>query len=432
MRGSASSPGKSGSARALLLTALMLSYAQFAVLLNSVGTVILQSINSFGVEKAQAATLEAFKDLPIAIVSLAVAAYLPRFGLRRALITGQTIVALACVAMALLPGFGMTKLLFLATGVAFALVKTSTYTVIGLLTESAAGHAALTNRIEGGFMVGVLAGYWLFGLFIDPAHPGDPAWLSVYWLLAAISLGVIVLLLMARLDESAVHGEEVTAASWRAMAALIALPAVLLFAAAAFLYVLVEQGVGTWLPTFNAEVLGLSAQMSVQGASIFAASLAVGRLGAAPIVARIGWLKLLGICIAGISAVVLLVIPLAGSSAGHVDSWAALPWYGYAVPMIGLFLAPIYPTIVSIILSALPRERHAAMTGLIIGFSALGGTTGSFITGRVFASFGGITALSLVIVPALMLGFLVVLLDRQLRKVPLSAAKDLPNSALIN
>jgi FHS family glucose/mannose:H+ symporter-like MFS transporter len=417
-----------------MIVALMLSYAQFAVLLNSVGTVILQSINGFGVTKAEAATLEAFKDLPIAFVSLAVAAYMPRFGFHRSLILGQAIVAAGCIAMPLIPGFGMTKLLFVMTGVSFALVKTATYTIIGLLTADARGHAALTNRIEGLFMVGVLAGYWLFGAFIDPARPGDPAWLDVYWLLAAISGAIVILLLAARLDESGARAAGTTAIDdLKSMGSLIAKPAVMVFAAAAFLYVLVEQGVGTWLPTFNADVLKLSAQMSVQGASLFAAALAIGRLGAAPLVARIGWLKLLGLCIAGIVLVVLVVVPMAeAQAAGPVESWAALSWSGYAMPMIGLFLAPIYPTINSAILSALPRTRHSAMTGLLIAFSALGGTTGSFITGQVFAALGGVAAFRLIVVPALLLGLAIVLLDRRLRKAGLSSPKDLAVSANAN
>ncbi len=413
-------------ARAWLIVALILSYAHFAILLNSVGTVILQSINGFGVDKAQASTLEAFKDLPIAFVSLAVAAYLPRFGFRRALILGQALVGAGCLAMALFPGFGTVKLLFLVTGVSFALVKTATYTIIGLLTDDARSHAALTNRIEGMFMVGVLGGYWLFGLFIDSTHPGDPVWLHVYWVLAAISAAIMMLLLASRLDESRARDIGSPLDDLKAMGGLIAKPAVMLFAAAAFLYVLVEQGVGTWLPTFNAEVLHLSAPMSVQGASLFAAALALGRLGAAPLVARIGWLALLGLCIAGIMAVVLFVVPLAEAQAvGPIDRWSAMPWTGYAMPMIGLFLAPIYPTINSAILSALPRTRHSAMTGLLIAFSALGGTTGSFITGRVFAALGGVHAFRLIVVPALLLGLAIVIFDRLLRKARLSSSKDL-------
>ncbi|MBN8501711.1 MAG: hypothetical protein J0M19_11230, partial [Sphingomonadales bacterium] len=63
----------SGKAEASLAAklALGLGYAVFAVLLNSVGTVILQSIGYFHVDNVTASTLEAFKDLTIAVVSFA-------------------------------------------------------------------------------------------------------------------------------------------------------------------------------------------------------------------------------------------------------------------------------------------------------------------------------------------------------------------------
>jgi len=50
-------------------------------------------------------------------------------------------------------------------------------------------------------------------------------------------------------------------------------------------------------------------------------------------------------------------------------------------------------------LTALPKTDHAAMTGLLVVFSALGGTTGSFITGQVFARFDGQTAFYLSLLP---------------------------------
>ena len=57
------------------------------------------------------------------------------------------------------------------------------------------------------------------------------------------------------------------------------------------------------------------------------------------------------------------------------------------------------PLIASATLSALPQKMHSAMTGLIVIFSALGGTIGSFITGFTFDRFSGQTAFYLVLVP---------------------------------
>ncbi|WP_245806524.1 transporter [Francisella halioticida] len=56
-------------------------------------------------------------------------------------------------------------------------------------------------------------------------------------------------------------------------------------------------------------------------------------------------------------------------------------------PMIGFFIAPIYPTLCSSVLSSQPENLQSAMAGLIIIFSALGGTIGSRIISEIFAHF---------------------------------------------
>ena len=66
--------------------ALFLNYIVFAILLNSVGTVILQVQNTFGVSEAQASILEAFKDFSIAIASFLVASFVARAGYKRTML----------------------------------------------------------------------------------------------------------------------------------------------------------------------------------------------------------------------------------------------------------------------------------------------------------------------------------------------------------
>ncbi|MGL4314283.1 MAG: MFS transporter [Sphingomonas sp.] len=388
-----------------LKIALMLSYAVFAVLLNSVGTVILQSIETFGVDKVTASTLEGFKDLPIAITSFLVASQLYRLGLRRGMMAGLALAGLACLAMPIVPSFWTTRLLFLAIGVSFAITKVAVYSLVGLLTEGEDGHAGLLNLVEGVFMLGVLSGYWLFGAFIDAAHPGNPAWLHVYYVLAAACFVAILLLASARFDESRVQrgAQRGFAEDFAEMLALVGRRDILIFVAAIFLYVLVEQGVGSWLPTFNREILKLSAPMSVQAASIFAVSLAAGRLGAGVVVRRTGAFRLLIGCLIGMAALILLALPLA---AGHVDAvadWRHAPAATFVFPLIGLVMAPIYPALNSSILSGLDKAKQPPMVGLIVVFSALGGTSGSLIVGRTFAAMGGTTAFYLLLAPIALL-----------------------------
>lgn len=386
-----------------LKIAIFLSYVIFAILLNSVGTVILQSIEFFNIDKGSASTLEGFKDLPIAITSFLVASMLPRFGYRSAMMTGLGIVAIACVAMPLLPSFWTTRILFLAVGVGFAVTKVAVYSFVGLLTKDARGHASLLNTVEGVFMLGVLGGYWLFSAFIDPDNPASSGWLRVYWLLALACVVAIVLLAFSRFEESAAtEAGPVTsrAQDFGAMLALVARPLTIVFVASVFLYVLIEQGIGSWLPTFNRELLGLSVPMSVQAASVFAVGLAAGRLGAGAVVRRTGTYPLLAGCLVGMVALILVALPLAEAQSGEqVKTWAGAPLAAFIFPAIGLFMAPIYPILNSAILSAMPRPTHAAMVGLIVIFSALGGTTGSLIVGQVFAATGGNLAFYLLLVP---------------------------------
>jgi fucose permease len=389
--------------RLRMIAALALIYVVFAILLNSVGTVILQSIATFGIDKPEASSLERYKDLTIAFVSFLVASFLPMLGYRRSMMLALVIVGGACTLMPLYPSFLTTKLLFACIGVGFVLTKVSVYSSIGLLTADKTAHSRLTNTIEGLFMVGVLAGNWLFSAYVDSAHPGNPVWMNVYWVITGLCAVVLLLLATGQLDESAAHAEghnNSFADSLMEMLRLFIRPLVYVFLASAFLYVLIEQSFSTWLPTFNNEILKLPNAMSIQFASILAGMTAFGRIGAGIVLKRISWYSLLNVCVIGMGVLVVLVLPLARDVVAKADiGWLNAPVAAYLIPLLGLLMAPIYPVINSVALSSLPKPMHAAMTGLIVVFSALGGTLGSYVTARVFASFDGIHAFYFSLVP---------------------------------
>ncbi|WP_137864121.1 MULTISPECIES: MFS transporter [unclassified Sphingomonas] len=397
--------------------ALITSYALLGLLMNSVGTVILQSIAHYGVTKPQAATLEACKDLSVVVASFLFATNLPRFGFRRAQIGVMLAVAAGALAISFANSFWAMQLFFVLVGLCFGIAKVATYSSIGLVRPDPAHHASLTSLIEGVFMVGILAGIWLFGWFIGQDATGHD-WLGVYRVVAALALAAAVLWWFADLDEGAakaVEGQPAT--GYRDALALLVLPSTIAFLAAIFLYVLIEQGVGTWLPTFNNQVLHLPGAMSVQASSIFIAALAVGRLSASGLVARLGWLRLLLGCLALIAVLVLLTLPTTQGLRPRANmGWLDAPVAAYIFPLIGVFMAPIYPIVSSVVLSALPRERHAAMVGLMVIFSALGGTIGSFITGFTFDRFSGQTAFYLVLVPLALIALALIRLERLTRR----------------
>jgi len=387
--------------RFITISAIAASYFVFAILLNSVGTVILQSINTFGITKTDASTLEGFKDLSIAFVSFFVASIIPRVGYKLALFTGLIIVMGACLLTPLVADFLIVKVLFACIGVSFALVKVSVYSIIGQLSSSVKSHSSLLNTIEGIFMLGALSGYWLFSVYVDPNVPYSMDWLNVYYPLTALIFIAFILVAIAKIGEvETTQKNETIGTVFLDMVKMSYQKLVLIFIISVFLYVLIEQGIGSWLPTFNSEVLGLPNNVSVQMTSIFAGALALGRLLAGQILRFVNWYVFLNVCLVGVSVVIVFTLPLTESLPDlKVNSVLDAPMVAYLLPLIGLMMAPIYPVLNSVMLSSLERTKHASMTGLIVVFSALGGTTGSMVTGYFFEGLGGQKAFYLLLVP---------------------------------
>ena len=393
--------------RLLVIAAIASCYFMFAIMLNSVGTVILQSINSFGISKPDASTLEGFKDLSIAFVSFFVASFIPRIGYKIAMMLGLLLAAGACLITPVWGDFIAIKVLFACIGSSFALVKVSVYSLIGQLTHDTRSHSSLLNTIEGIFMLGVLSGYWIFSAYIDPDAPTSLDWLNVYYPLAAVLFITACIVLFSPIQKTPVESQpNAMIQEFVEMLKLAYKPLVLVFVLSVFLYVLIEQGIGTWLPTFNSEVLHLPVDVSVQITSIFAAMIAIGRLMAGQILKFVNWYLFLNICIAMMAILMMLSLPLADDiDATIITGIFNAPIAAYLLPIAGLMMAPIYPIINSVMLSSLDKAKHAQMTGLIVVFSALGGTTGSIITGLVFETFGGKNAFYLSLVPMALLAF---------------------------
>ncbi len=400
-------------------TSLFLNYFVFAILLNSVGTVILQVQQNFGVSESAASTLEAFKDLSIAAVSFLISSYIVRIGYKNAMLVALGFISVICFIMPFTASFLTTKLLFAAVGSSFALIKMSVYSTIGLVTKNEKEHISLMNFIESFFMIGILTGYFIFSYFVDDNNPQSTQWLNVYYLLGGIAFAAFLLLLSASLDESSIQSKEQKSmlSEFKEMFTLMVKPIVLVFVLCAFFYVLIEQSIMSWLPTFNNKVLLLPAALSIQMASILAGSTALGRFFAGLVLKKLNWLIVLISCLVLAAALVLVAIPLAEKTTGQpITGWATAPIAAFVFPMIGLLLAPIYPAVNSVILSTLPTKQHGLMSGLIIIFSALGGTTGSIITGNIFEHYDGKQAFYFSLIPMAILIVCLFLFNRLQRK----------------
>ena len=403
------------SAQLRIRVSLFINYFVFAILLNSVGIVILKSQNVYGVDEVAASTLELFKDLPIAAVSLLVASFLPRIGYKKAMLIALAMVTAACLFMYFGNSFWSAKVLFASIGAAFALIKVSVYSVIGLLTDNESEHNSLMSNIEGFFMFGIALAYFLFPAFNSAADPD--AWLRVYWLLSALALISFLFLFFSDFKEDHNVPGINLADDFVQMLGLMTKMLVLVFVMSAFLFVMVEQGIMTWLPTFNEKVLNLPENIAIMMASILAVSLGIGRFIAGYLSKKFHWVWILTACIVVAMLIVYLVLPQAvNAELKDINSLSDIPPIGFIFPVVGLFIAPIYPLLNSAVLSALPKKLHSPMSGLIIIFSAIGGTLGSRLIGYLFKHVGGASAFYYTLIPMAALLLSIFILQRLTQK----------------
>ncbi len=391
---------------------IYVNYFVFAILLNSVGIVIEKSIDVYNVTESQASLLEAFKDLPIAIISFLVASFLPRFGYKKAMLTGLAIVFFGCLLMISGNTFFYTKILFLSIGISFALIKLSVYSLIGILTSSKKEHASMMSSIEGFFMLGIALAYFLFPAFYSE---DENSWLNVYYVLCGLILISFIFLFFSKIEYKVESIGSNLKEDLMGSLKLMAVKLVLVFIVSAFLFVMIEQGIMTWLPTFNKKIFNFSSVLSVQMASILALTLAFGRFVAGYLTKYMSWVYLVIICIVISGGILLSVLPQLEvdiKALSEIESITEVPMLGFILPLIGLFIAPIYPLLNSTVLSSLPKSLHSPMSGLIIIFSALGGTIGSRIVGELFESIGGANAFYFLLIPMSLLIVFVLFIDK--------------------
>ncbi len=380
---------------------LALNLIVFATVLNSVGIVVERSISEWHIAETVGGTLEGCKDLTIAFTSLLLASQVPRLGYRRVMMGGVAAVFLVCALLASVQKFWTVPILFIVCGASFALVKVSVYATVGLFAKDSAQHASMMNRVEGIYQIGALVAPVVFAQMIARGN-----WINTYWFVSGLALLAFLTWVFTPLkppEPEETHSEPAKpkgAGGLKDVKMLLSRPVVLIFLLCAAVYVMIEQSIGTWLPSFNKNVLGLPAERAALMLSVYFGSLALSRFVFGYLVRRISAFTLQLVYLA--CAFGLLAAVLATTASTN-------PWQGaaYLLVLVGFFIGPIYPTLNSMMLSQLDKSLHSSMTGLIIVASALGGTVGSQILGTISQHYTTHTAFHF---PLLPIGTLAVLL----------------------
>ncbi len=154
-------------------------------------------------------------------------------------------------------------------------------------------------------------------------------------------------------------------------------PYALGFSLGIFMYVAVECAIYVWMPTLMAGYAGSFPLMAAYGISIFFVLRAAGRFLGSAVLARFNWTSVMAVFSLAILACFI------GSLLG------GLAYAVFLLPLSGLFMSMIYPTLNSKGISCFPKTEHGAVAGVILFFTAAAAAIGPLAMGAVSDTFGG-------------------------------------------
>ena len=354
---------------AVVKTLTYAMFAMFAMTTDSVGIIIPEVVRTFRLSLTAAGSFQYATMGGIAVAALLLGQLADRFGRRRTIIAGLTLFAGACFFITAGHAFLFFAAMLGLSGIAIGVFKTGALALIGDLSSSTTEHTSIMNMLEGFFGVGAIIGPVVLAQLLGAGLP----WTRLYLLAGAVCAILIVVASLVQYPETVRP-----AAAGGGTVAAVKNPYVLAFSAAAFLYVGVEAAVYVWMPTLLAGYSGNAAVLAAYAVSVFFLLRAAGRFVGAWLLTRYRWQAVLAV----FSGSILFCFVLAVTG--------GVQWAVYALPLSGLFMSIIYPTINSKGISCLPKAEHGAGAGVILFFTCVSAVLAPLAIGAVGDAFGQI------------------------------------------
>jgi fucose permease len=356
---------------AVLKTLTYLMFAMFAMTTDSVGLIIPEIIKTFRLSLTAAGTFQYATMAGIALAGFLLGHLADKYGRKTTIVIGLTLFAAASYLFLAGTSFLFFSVLMAFSGIAIGIFKTGALALIGDISRSTTEHTSIMNTVEGFFSVGSIVGPAVLSQFL---HRGV-SWQWLYAIAGSMCVLLILTALSVRYPTRIAAQTEQT--DFRSVSAVMKNRFVLLFSLGAFLYVAVEAAIYVWMPTLLAGYDGPARWIAVYSISIFFLLRAGGRFLGAWMLNKLSWSSVLTIC----SGLILACFAI--SIAGGVS------WGIYSLPLSGLFMSVIYPTINSKGISCVPKSEHGAAAGVILFYTCLSAVLAPLAMGAVSDVMGG-------------------------------------------
>jgi len=338
------------------LTFLM--FMMFAMTTDSVGVIIPRIVTEFGLSLTAAGAFHYATMAAIAAAAIFLGFLADRLGRKQTIVLGLTIFALNSYLFVFGHSFVFFLVLLTISGASIGIFKTGALALIGDISSSTAQHTSTMNLVEGFFGVGAILGPAIVTLLI--AH--QVSWKVLYSIAGSICVVLILIALMVKYPRTTRPSGE--AVDLRRTLRMMGNRYALAFGSGALLYVAVEASVYVWGPFYLRDYQGRWTLLASYAISVFFLLRAAGRFLGVWLLEKFDWSWVLAV----LSGAILLC--LAGSVLAGVRAAVVL------LPLSGLFMSVIYPTLNSKGISCFEKSEHGAVAGVILFFTCAGAVLG--------------------------------------------------------
>jgi fucose permease len=343
-------------------------FAMFAMTTDSVGIIIPEIIKQFHLTMTAAGAFQYATMGGIAIAGFFLGFLADRLGRKTTIVLGLAAFSADAYLFAVGNAFGFFVTLLFISGLSIGVFKTGALALIGDISRSTTEHTSIMNTAEGFFGVGSILGPALLSRLLV----AGVSWKWLYVIAGTMCAFLVVIAVFARYPSTAKPAGEQT--DLKRTFSMMSDPYALGFSMGEFLYVAAECAIYVWMPTLLAGRSGFFAAYSI---SIFFALRCAGRFVGAWVLERTSWSLVLTLFSGAILACFV------GAVTGGPDVAV------YLLPLSGLFMSVIYPTINSKGISCFPKSEHGAVSGVILFFTCASAAAGPLAMGAVSDAFGG-------------------------------------------
>jgi len=345
----------------------------FAMTSDAVGVIIPELISTYDLNMTQASAFHYIPMIFIAFSGLFLGYLADKWGRKSTIIIGLAIFSVACFLFSAGSSFSYFLALLGLVGIAVGLFKTGALALIGDISSSGKEHTATMNTVEGFFGIGAMVG---------PAIVSYLLITGVSWKYLYICAGVLcVLLCLAALkaDYPKVKASSDGQINLKSSLKLMKDPYAMGFSLAIALYVATEVAIYVWMPTLLTEYTGSLVWLATYALTVFFALRAGGRFLGVWVLKHFSWQQVMF----WFSLAIFLCY--LGTAIMGVDTAVVL------LPLSGLFMSMIYPTLNSKGISCFPQAKHGAVAGVILFFTAVSAAVAPLLMGVVSDIFGHIS-----------------------------------------